>query len=139
MSELEHILQVRRLTGVLVYLPTSIFYLRLESLNFEYSEIIFLSTTSVTSTMTPPPTRPPHPPNFVFVNFHKNFKSSFTSTLTPPTRPSPPPPLPDPPPKKFFFYYFFYKFSQKLQFFSHIHPDPPTRTPPPPEPTPPLN
>ena len=89
-----------------------------------------------TSTLTPaPPTPPPHltpsatdpppphrtpPQKKFFLNFHKNFNSSFTSTLTPQPDPDLPPP-PDPPPQIFFF-----EFSQKLQFFVHIHSDPPT-------------
>ena len=36
---------------------------------------------------TPPP---PPPPNFFFLNFHKNFNSLFTSTLTPLHQPDPP-------------------------------------------------
>ena len=103
-----------------------------------------------TSTLTPaPPTPPPPnplryrppppdpPPNFFFLNFHKNFNSSFISTLTPPqTRPLPLTPQPPrlPPQKK---KNFFFEFSQKLQFFVHIHPDPSPARSPPPRPTPP--
>ena len=53
----------------------------------------------------PPPTTPPQKKKiFFFLNFHKNFNSSFTSTLTP--QPEPPPPTPDPPPKKKINYFF---------------------------------
>ena len=86
-----------------------------------------------TSTLTPPnqtPPKPPDPPppkkkkkkkNFG-VNFPKTFNSSFTSTLTP-HKPDQTPLDPPPP--------FFGEFSQKLQFFYHTHPDPPTRPLPP--------
>ena len=71
---------------------------------------------SYTSTLTPrppPPPRPDPPPHF-FLN-HKNFYSSFTSTLTPPQRDLSRPPTPP--------NFFCIEFSQKLQFFVHIHPD----------------
>ena len=65
-----------------------------------------------TSTLTPAPPTPPPPPH-----------------LTPSTTdPPPPPPPPDPPPPKKNIFFFF-EFSQKLQFFVHIHPDPPKPDP----------
>ena len=49
----------------------------------------------------PTPTHPPPPLNFFFLNFHKNFISLFTSTLTPqPDAPPPPNPTRTPPPPK---------------------------------------
>ena len=47
---------------------------------------------------------------------------AFTFTPTPPHQPDPPPPTPSK--------IFFFDFSQKLQFFNHIHRDPPSPTPP---------
>ena len=64
-------------------------------------------------------TPPPDPPDFFFVNYLKNFNSSFTPTLIPQ-----PEHRPDLPPPNFF--------SQTLQFFVHIHPDPPRPDTPPP-------
>ena len=89
-------------------------------------------TPSATETHPLPPHRTPPPKKKIFfLNFHKKFNSLFTSTLTPPpTRPLQLTPPPYSPPN------FFFEFSQKLQFFVHIHPDPPPphRPPPPPPP-----
>ena len=92
----------------------------------------------------PPLPRPTPPLKFFFFNFHKNFTSPFTSTLTsqPDTPPPPPPPdLTPPPPTPKKKKNFFFEFSQKLQFTVPIDPDPPpppTRPPlPPPQPSPP--
>ena len=92
-------------------------------LNIVQYLLVHCTIPSILGSHPPYPTSPPTP------------NIAFTSTLTPaPPTPPPhltpsatePPPSPDPlPPKK----NYFFEFSQKLQFFIHIHPDPPPPKP----------
>ena len=90
-------------------------------LNIEQYLFVHCKIPSILGSHPPYPISPPNP-NIV-----------FTSTMSPgnPTPTLPPTP---PPPRIFFI-----EFSQKHQFFVHIHPDPPNPTPnPTPDPTPPI-
>ena len=66
----------------------------------------------------PPPDSPTRPP-FFFLNFHKIFNSSFSSTLTPPPIR---PPRPDPPSPPQIFFFNFHK-----NFTSPFPPPPPKK------------
>ena len=79
------------------------------------------------------PTSPPTP-NIAFTStaLPTPPPPHLTPSTTDPPPPPPPPPHRTPPPN-----FFFFEFSQKLQFFVHIHPDPPPNPTPPTDPPPP--
>ena len=75
------------------------------------------------------PHTPHHPYPQHCVHIHPDPRPTNPTPHLTPSATDPPPP--DPPQKK---KKFFFEFSQKLQFFVHIHSDPPTRPRPPPPP-----